>query len=107
MKVKAYAKINLALKVLGKRNDGFHDLEMIMVNVGIYDILKFKKNKDVNVLTDKPVCKMEDNIVYKTIMLIKEKYNIKKGDILLVRGKVERRMDKYQIIVDKIRILYD
>ena len=37
-------------------------------------------------------------------------YNVnrfKKGDILLIRGKVERRMDKYQIIVDKIRILYD
>ena len=36
-----------------------------------------------------------------------EKYKVKKGDILLVRGKIERRMDKYQLIVDKIRILYD
>lgn len=86
--MKAYAKINLALKVLGKRNDGFHNLEMIMVNVGVYDILKFKKNKDVIVLTDKPVCKMEDNIVYKTIMLIKEKYNIKDG----VEVKVFKRI---------------
>lgn len=38
---------------------------------------------------------------------IYEKYKVKKGDILLIRGKVERRMDKYQIIIDKIRILYD
>lgn len=38
---------------------------------------------------------------------IYEKYDIKKGNILLVRGKVERRMDRYQLVVDKIRILYD
>jgi len=36
-----------------------------------------------------------------------QKYKIKKGDIILVRGNVERRMDKYQLVVDKIRILYD
>lgn len=79
MKVKAYAKINLALKVAGKREDGFHDLEMIMVNVNVYDILKFKKSKNVVVNVDKDICKMEDNIVYKAIMLIKQKYNISDG----------------------------
>lgn len=79
MKVKAYAKINLALKVLGKREDGYHELEMIMVNVGIYDILKFKLSNEVRVLMDDSICKMEKNIVYKTAIYIKEKYNIEKG----------------------------
>ncbi len=79
MKVKAYAKINLALKVIGKREDGFHNLEMIMVNVNVYDVLKFRKSKNVFVNVDKPICKMEDNIVYKAVMLIKEKYNISDG----------------------------
>ena len=58
MKVKAYAKINLALKVIGKREDGFHNLEMIMVNVNVYDVLKFRKSKNVFVNVDKPICKM-------------------------------------------------
>lgn len=38
---------------------------------------------------------------------IYEKYKVKRGDILLVRGKIERRMDKYQLVVDKIRVLYE
>lgn len=39
--------------------------------------------------------------------VVYQKYQIKKGDILLVRGRVERRLDKYQLVVDKIRILYE
>ncbi len=43
---KAYAKINLALDVLRKRPDGYHDLRMIMQTVGIYDELTFSKRDD-------------------------------------------------------------
>ena len=38
---------------------------------------------------------------------IYDKYKVKRGDILLVRGKIERRMDKYQLVVDKVRVLYE
>ena len=34
-----------------------------------------------------------------------EKYQVKKGNIILIRGTVERRLDKYQIVVDKIKFL--
>jgi len=36
---------------------------------------------------------------------IYDEYKIKKGDVLLVRGRVEKRLDKYQIVVDKIKVL--
>ncbi len=39
--------------------------------------------------------------------LIYEKYKIKRGAILLVRGRIERRLDQYQLVADKVRILYD
>lgn len=35
------AKLNLFLEVLGKRTDGYHELEMLMVTVGLYDTLRF------------------------------------------------------------------
>ena len=34
---KAYAKINISLNIIGKRADGYHELDMIMVPVSIYD----------------------------------------------------------------------
>lgn len=36
MKVKAYAKINLALDVIGKREDGYHELEMINSKIVVH-----------------------------------------------------------------------
>ena len=40
---KAYAKINLGLDVLRRREDGYHEVKMIMQTVGIYDVLTFQK----------------------------------------------------------------
>ena len=43
IKLKAYGKINLGLDVLRKRPDGYHDLDMIMQTVGIYDDVIIQK----------------------------------------------------------------
>lgn len=45
VKVHAYAKINLMLDIICRRNDGFHDLFMIMQSVGIYDTVTITENK--------------------------------------------------------------
>ena len=39
MKVRAYAKVNLALDVVRKREDGYHDLEMIMAPITLHDLI--------------------------------------------------------------------
>lgn len=39
MKIKAYAKINLGLDVLHKREDGYHELHMVMLPIGLYDLI--------------------------------------------------------------------
>src|SRR6516225_7383014 len=40
----APAKLNLFLNVLGKRSDGYHELETLMVTVGLYDTLSFSRD---------------------------------------------------------------
>lgn len=45
IRVKAYAKINLLLDICAKRNDGYHDLLMIMQSVGIYDTVTVERIK--------------------------------------------------------------
>ena len=42
---RAYAKINISLDVVGKREDSYHLLEMIMQRIELYDILEVTKNK--------------------------------------------------------------
>ena len=45
MKLRAYAKINLGLDVLGKRADGYHEVKMIMQMIQMYDLLDIEKTK--------------------------------------------------------------
>lgn len=80
--LKSYGKINLGLDVLRRREDGYHEVRMIMQTVGLYDVLTMKKRKDDQI---KMTCNLsflptdERNLVYKAVKLIKDKYHIKDG----------------------------
>ena len=80
--LKSYGKINLGLDVLRRREDGYHEVRMIMQTVGLYDLLTMKKIKDDKIqmtcnLTFLPTD--ERNLVYKAVKLMKDKYHIKDG----------------------------
>ena len=45
IKIRCPAKINLTLKVLGKREDGFHNIESIMQTISLYDYLTITAEK--------------------------------------------------------------
>ena len=45
--LKAYAKINLGLDVLRKRQDGYHDVCMIMQTIDLYDTISIEKSKSL------------------------------------------------------------
>ena len=49
IKEKAYAKVNLYLKVLGEK-DGYHMLDTLMIKTSLFDTLYFKKIKDDNIV---------------------------------------------------------
>jgi 4-diphosphocytidyl-2-C-methyl-D-erythritol kinase len=63
--VRAYAKVNLHLEVLRKRHDGYHDIETVMQNVGLYDTLHLvPRPRDIKLLSDAAgVPRGEDNLV--------------------------------------------
>lgn len=73
---KAYAKLNLTLSILGKREDGFHELESIMVPIyDLYDELIFEENdSDEIVLVDNII---ENNSILKAAKAFQEKYKTK------------------------------
>ena len=81
MKIKAYAKINIALDVVGKRDDGYHLLKMIMQPVDLYDIIELEKcNSGINLKCNKHyVPTDEKNLAYKAAKLFMEAYSIESG----------------------------
>lgn len=82
VKEKAYGKINLGLDVIRKREDGYHELKMIMQTVGLCDELELSKRVDdkINLIVDTDKLSAdESNLVYKAIKLIKDTYGIEQG----------------------------
>jgi len=82
MYLKAHGKINIALNVVGKLNNGYHELDMIMVPLRVHDTIavsRLSKKQDNRVLlNDGSIAIGLNDICGKTIKLITEKYNIKK-----------------------------
>ncbi|WP_130805564.1 4-(cytidine 5'-diphospho)-2-C-methyl-D-erythritol kinase [Senegalia massiliensis] len=81
LKRHAYAKINLSLDVLKKRDDGYHEVEMIMQQVDLHDILTFEEiESGIEIIcNDKRVPTDKSNLIYKAYEVIKQKYSINKG----------------------------
>lgn len=80
--LKSRAKVNLSIDVLGKREDGYHLVEMIMQTIDLYDKLKITEIEENSILIksnslDIPL--NEDNIMYKAVNLLKNQFNIEKG----------------------------
>lgn len=73
---KAHAKINLALDVVKKRTDGYHELQMIMIPLELHDVLTFKLDDKITLTSNIDI---KDNQVLKTANLIKERYKVTKG----------------------------
>lgn len=80
--LKAYAKINIGLDVIGKRADGYHQVRMIMQNIRLYDKISIHiiNSPEIKLQTNLPYLPTNDkNIVYKAASLLREKFNIKSG----------------------------
>lgn len=80
--VKAPAKINLSLDVLGKRDDGFHEVEMVMTTIDLADRLELTEIKEDHVAIlsrNRFVPADERNLAYQAAKLLKERYQIDKG----------------------------
>lgn len=79
---KAPAKINLALDVLSKRDDGFHNVEMLMTTIDLADRIKLTSMEEDRIeisLESRFVPSDERNLAYKAAFAFKKKYGIEKG----------------------------
>ncbi|OGW45086.1 MAG: 4-(cytidine 5'-diphospho)-2-C-methyl-D-erythritol kinase [Nitrospirae bacterium GWC2_57_9] len=88
--VMAPAKINLCLSVLGRRSDGYHDVEMVMQMVGLYDeVLISRKGTGVTVYCDAAsVPSGEGNIVWKAAAALLKRSRADSGVAISIKKNI-------------------
>lgn len=80
--VRAHAKINLGLDVIRKREDGYHEVKMIMQTIGLYDKLAIHKTNlpSIKIKTNLHYLPVDtNNLIYKAAALMMEKYQLSQG----------------------------
>jgi 4-diphosphocytidyl-2-C-methyl-D-erythritol kinase len=85
--LRAPAKINWFLSVLGKRDDGYHDIRSLMQCVGLYDDLLFHHADTIKVISDADI-PLEDNLVYKAAFLIQRYTSCRKGVKIILHKNI-------------------
>lgn len=82
LRLKAYAKINLGLDVLRCREDGYHEVKMIMQTIGLYDKILLKKMREPGIQVKTNLYYLpenENNLVYQAAELLMDEFQIKSG----------------------------
>lgn len=80
--LKALAKINLGLDVLGKRDNGYHDVRMVMQTIYLYDNVTLTKTEEAGIQLETNLFYLpvdENNIAYKAAKMLMDEFEIKGG----------------------------
>lgn len=82
MRLRAMAKINLGLDVIGKREDGYHEVRMIMQTIQMYDVLEIRRRPTpgISLATNLPYIPTDErNLVYKAAKLLMDEFHVQEG----------------------------
>ena len=91
IQLKALAKINLGLDVLRRREDGYHEVKMIMQTIGLHDDLEIRRIKtpEIQVKTNLYYLPTnENNLVYKAAKLLMDEFGIKEGVAIQLKKRI-------------------
>ena len=86
--LKAMAKINLGLDVLRRREDGYHEVRMIMQTVDLYDNVHIKRTEEPGIHLDTNLYFLptdESNLAYKAAKILMDEFDIKEGVEISIR----------------------
>ena len=73
MRIKAYAKINLGLDILGRRPDGYHDVRMIMETITLHDVIEIQREQEPGIrffCDSADLAEKEKNLAYRAALLL-------------------------------------
>ena len=91
LELKAFAKVNLGLDVLRRREDGYHEVSMVMQSIRLFDriILEVNPYGDIRLTSNLAHLPLnENNLVYQAIDLIRKEYGIQDG----ISARIEKHI---------------
>lgn len=89
--LKALAKINIGLDVLGVRDNGYHDVRMVMQTIYLYDEVTLEKKEEPGITVETNLFYLpvdENNIAYKAAKLLKEEFDIQEGIKIMLKKHI-------------------
>ena len=91
IQLKALAKINLGLDVMRRREDGYHEVKMIMQTIGLHDDLEIRKTKTPGIQVKTNLYYLptnENNLVYKAAKLLMDEFQIQDGVSIQLKKRI-------------------
>lgn len=91
IQLKALAKINLGLDVLRRREDGYHEVKMIMQTIGLHDDLEIRRTKTPGIQVKTNLYYLptnENNLVYKAAKLLMDEFDIQDGVSIQLKKRI-------------------
>lgn len=91
LELKALAKINLGLDVLGRKENGYHNVKMVMQTIYLYDDVLLEKTKEsgIRLETNLPYLPVDaNNIAYKAADLLRNEFSLKEGVSIRLKKRI-------------------
>ena len=82
MNIKSFAKINLGLEIIGKRDDGYHEIRTLLQTVSLHDVLKFRFSPQKRIILegdDRTISWGKDNLIFRAALLLKTRFRVSRG----------------------------
>src|SRR5262245_38599034 len=89
--VRVPAKVNLYLRVVGRREDGFHEIETVMQSIGLEDELEFAPGAELRLACDDPGLPLgEENLVWKAAAALRDRLEMpaNRGAAITIRKRI-------------------
>jgi len=86
--IKAPAKINLTLEVLGERPDGFHEIRSVIQTIDLYDSLRFRSNRQLRFSCDNPEFIVEESLVSRAAAMLQEAGGSSRGATIDIKKRI-------------------
>ncbi len=87
----SFAKVNLFLKVLRKRDDGYHDIVSLVDLISLSDSIRIKETEEDQIVVKRISGEMpegRENVIYRAVELLKQRFSIKKGIVVEVKKRI-------------------